>query len=52
MSKSTIRFAIWIAVGISIAAATLASVWWRGGYNVAADDAHSSIVLAALTSIR
>lgn len=26
MSKSTIRFAIWIAVGISIAAATLASV--------------------------
>lgn len=30
----------------------LATYWWTGGYNVAADDAHTALVSSAMTSIR
>jgi len=49
---STTKFAVWTTLGVVGVAATLVSIWWRGVYNVAADDAHYNFVASALTSIR
>ncbi|MDN6887833.1 cytochrome c [Variovorax sp. NFACC27] len=52
MSKRISTMLAGAAAVIVIAAAGLAAVWWTGGYNVAADEAHSRPVASALTSMR
>ncbi|KPU95694.1 hypothetical protein APR50_09760 [Variovorax paradoxus] len=52
MSKLISTMLAGAAAAIVVAIVGLAGVWWTGGYNVAADEAHSRPVASALTSMR
>ena len=52
MSKLIPTMLAGAAAAILVASAGLAGFWWTGGYNVAADEAHSRPVASALTSMR
>lgn len=51
MTKMNRHGFAWLLL-LAVAIAGLAAYWWAGGYNVAADDAHTALVSSSMASIR